>query len=329
MFLGLSHCEISGTVYSWCRAFYSNNVFVYICLENMVSKLEIPLHVPLVNILRQGKSELSDVLRGKFECEVTISGGDLEGNPGIAQHQWPTSRPQRRFEVTLASGTRVSVWKADLTSFPADAVVNAANVHLQHCGGLALALSKAGGPQIQKESDDYTNMHGALRTGDAVVTSAGSLPCRKIIHAVGPQVPPAPSASDLRRAEGLLESAIVNILARAKENSLSTVAIPAISSGLFGYPLPECADTIVKTVKRSCEYRPGYYPNEIQLVNNDEPTVKEMERACHQILRGAASKSRGDARTSAPPVQVGHEEWAGKWGNAGEKQVRICRVSLT
>lgn len=263
----------------------------------MLSELDIPLHGPLA----LSKSELSSVLQSKFGCEVTISDVD---NPGFAQQRRPTVDSEKRFEVVLPSGTLVSVWKADLTEFPADAVVNAANDRLQHTGGLAGALSKAGGPQIQAESNKYISIHGGLSTGDAVVTNPGLLPCKKIIHAVGPQVSFS-SMSNLSKPKLLLKKAILSILARAKENNLKSVAIPAISSGLFGYPLPQCAETIVTTVKESCEYRSESYPNEIYLVNNDEPTVKEMERACRQMLschlpmRGAASKSRGGAVTSA------------------------------
>lgn len=279
----------------------------------MLSKLNIPLHGPLVNSLRQRKSELSSVLQSKFGCEVTISDVEFEGNPGFAQQQRPTVVPDKRFEVMLPSGTLVSVWKADLTEFPADAVVNAANEQLKHFAGLAGALSKAGGPQIQAESDKYISMHGGLHTGDAVVTNPGSLPCKKIIHAVGPQVS-FPSMSDLSKPKSLLKKAIRSILARAKENKLKTVAIPAISSGLFGYPLRQCADAIVTTVKESCENSSESYPKEIHLVNNDEPTVKEMERACHQIFHHHRPM-RG------PPVQVGHKDLTEMWGHAGGKWV--------
>lgn len=301
----------------------------------MVSKLDIPLHGPAVNIVRQSESALSDVLQSKFGCAATITGVDFEGHLGIAQQKRPAVVPERRFEVMLDSGILVSVWKADLANFPVDAVVNAANDHLNHGGGLALALSKAGGPQIQKESEDYIKKYGVLKTGDAIVMDAGSLPCKKIIHAVGPLLPKYPSVSEVSVAEPLLKRAIRSILDRVKENHLKTVAIPAISSGLFSYPLPQCADTIVTTVRQYCEYSSAYYLKEIQLVNIDEPTVKEMERACHQILcqylpnSGAASKSRGDAKTSTPTVQVGNVHLTLKRGHIEDERVRICRVSLT
>lgn len=281
----------------------------------MVSKLDIPLHGPSVNIVRQCESELGNVLLSKFGCVATITG---------------VNRGEKRFEVMLDSGILVSVWKADLTSFSVDAVVNAANEQLQHAGGLALALSKAGGPQIQKESDGYIEKHGVLKTGNAAIMDAWSLPCKKIIHAVGPQLR---NSHDVSSAEPLLMRTIHSILDRVKENNLQTVAIPAISSGLFRYPLPQCADTIVTTVKQYCEVYLGHAClKEILLVNNDERTVKEMERACHEILlqrlpmKGAASKSKGDNKSKTPTVQVGKVRLTLKWGMVEDEKVRICSL---
>ncbi|XP_044073699.1 protein mono-ADP-ribosyltransferase PARP9 [Siniperca chuatsi] len=295
----------------------------------MDSKLNIPLHGASLHIVTQCRSALSDVLQSKFGCVVTIDGVEFEGDVSIAQKK----RPEKRFAVVLHTGVQVSVCKDDLTNLDVDAVVNAANDRLQHIGGLALALSNAGGPKIQKESDHYINMHGPLHTGDAIISDAGSLPCKKIIHAVGPQLPYNPMMSDVSRAEVHLEKAIRNILDRVKENRLNTVAIPAISSGLFNYPLRECALTIVATVKRYYAKSSGHLPKEILLVNNDEPTVREMERACHQILApylpptysqaAAASKSRGDARTSTLTVEIGNVHLTLKKGRIEEQQTDV------
>lgn len=288
----------------------------------MLSKLD--LHGPSVEIVRRCGAALSDVIDSKFGCVATFDGVDF------AQQKKPTVAPEKRFEFTLPAGVQVSVWKADLTNCPVDAVVNAANENLQHYGGLALALSEAGGPQIQKESQDHISAFGVVKTGNAVIAGAGSLPCKMIIHAVGPIFPTHASRSDLIQAERLLKMTIYNILDRVKENKLGSVAIPAISSGLFHYPLPQCADTIVKAVKQYYEYYSGHRPKEIRLVNNDEPTVKEMSRACHQILgsqrsmsysQAAGGTSRGDTKTSTSTVQMGNVSLTLKKGKIEEQQV--------
>uniref|UniRef100_A0A8P4GBB9 Macro domain-containing protein n=1 Tax=Dicentrarchus labrax TaxID=13489 RepID=A0A8P4GBB9_DICLA len=234
---------------------------------------------------------------------------------------------------------KVSVWKADLTNFQVDAVVNAANDQLKHYGGLASALCSAGGPQIQRQSDDHIRVHGNLKTGDAIVTDAGSLPCRKIIHAVGPQLFAHHSKYDVDRAEPLLEKAIRSILDRVKENHLNTVAIPAISSGLFNYPLPQCADTIVKTLKEYYEFSSGYFPKEIMLVNNDDPSVNEMERACAQILGShapvtysqptAQGWSKGSANTSALNAQIENVHVTLKRGYIEEQRTDVIVNTVT
>lgn len=301
----------------------------------MDCKLDLPLHGPALNIVRQSQSDLKKILQSKFGCDANIAGIEFEGAAGVAQPHWSGLVSEKRFEVTLDSGILVSVWKANLTDFPADAVVNAANENLRHIGGLALALSKAGGPSIQKDSDEYIKRYDILKTGNAVIMDAGSLPCKKIIHAVGPRLSRYASKTDILKAESLLSKVISKILDIAEESHLQTVAIPAISSGLFNYPLPECADTIVKTVK---EYRgsPGHYLKEIQLVNNDNPTVREMERACRQILttyqgptRGANSganqgrKFKANTKTSTSIVHFGNVCVTIKKGRIENEQVRI------
>ncbi|XP_013870677.1 poly [ADP-ribose] polymerase 9 [Austrofundulus limnaeus] len=252
-----------------------------------MSKLDFPLDGPSVNIVTEFGAALSDIIVSKYGCVATFHGVDLEAGGSTAQRRKPTPvAREKRCEFILPARVKISVWKADLTSFRADAVVNAANERLKHYGGLAHALCDAGGPQIQQESDDYIRKHGPLKTGDAVVLGAGSLPCNKIIHAVGPDLPMHPSKNEVQKAEPLLQRAIGNIFDKAEDNNLTNVAIPAISSGLFHYPLPLCANTIVLTVKHIYENSPpqNNLPKEVFFVNHDEPTVREMERACHHIF---------------------------------------------
>lgn len=295
-----------------------------------------PLRGSSLNIVRRCGPALGDVLRSKFGCVVTIDGVDLESHPSIAQQKKPTIVPQKRFSVELKLGVKVSVWRADLTNFPVDAVVNAANTQLKHGGGLALALSEAGGPRIQRDSDDYIRKNGELQTGRTIVSDAGLLPCKKIIHAVGPQL--SGTSPNVSKAEPLLEMAIKGILDRVTENHFKTVAIPAISSGLFNYPLHQCAQTIVSTIKHYYKIHSyaGHVPVEIMLVNNDEPTVREMESACHQILatkmpmsysQAAGSNSKHAVKTSTLTVKIGNVLLTLKKGKIEEQQVRMCNVS--
>lgn len=302
--------------------------------ETMTDKLYIPLDGSSVNIVRKCGAALSNILDTKFGCFSTFDGVDFESESNTAQHKRPSVVPERRSSFTLRSGVKVSVWKADLTSFQAEAVVNAANTALQHRGGLARVLAAAGGPQIQQESLDYIKKNGYLNTGDTVVLDAGFLPYKKIIHAVGPELSENPTSSEKAEAEKLLKKVIINILDEVAKHGLSSVAIPAISSGLFNYPLPECADTIVLTLKNYYEQRvsQGHLPKQIFLVNNDEPTVSQILRSCQQILalthprsysQAIAGNTRGAARNQRLSVQLGRVCLTLKKDKIEEQSVRI------
>ncbi|XP_008402391.1 poly [ADP-ribose] polymerase 9 [Poecilia reticulata] len=282
----------------------------------MTSKLDIPLHEASLSIVRRCGAELCEIVNSKFGCVAAIEGVENESRTSFWRPP-ATIKPERRYEFMMRSGVKVSVWKADLTNFSADAVVNAANEDLHHYGGLALALSDAGGPQIQKESDDYIRKHGKLQTGEAVALGPGSLPCKKIIHAVGPYLPPNPPKYDLSKAKPFLEKAILNILDKVEKYHLATVAIPAISSGLFNYPLPECANTIVSTIKNYYDNLPyqNHRPKEIFLANHDDPTVQEMEKACNGIFvpqqkqsysNAVAQNTRSAGNAPQPSVTIGN-----------------------
>ncbi|XP_036396903.1 protein mono-ADP-ribosyltransferase PARP9 [Megalops cyprinoides] len=234
---------------------------------------------------------------------------------------------EKRYSIKL-SGLEISVWKGDLTTHQVDAVVNAANNDLHHGAGLAGALVRVGGKSIQRWSDDIITNNGKVSTGEAVLTPAGRLPCKYIIHAVGPDLSYNPKEQDVQTATPLLRNAVCNIIKLAEQNNLQTVAIPALSSGLFNFPLERCADVIVKTVKDCAlnKYQSSQL-SEIRLVNNDEPTVSAMERACRNILgqKGSYSGAVLGTRTSsaASSLQMGDVIVHIKRGNIELEKVNV------
>lgn len=304
----------------------------------MEVKVDIPLYGPSVNIVKKSGDALCKALYDKFRCVTTIQGVEMETEMSNKyQKRTPTIPQEERGQFKLRSGVKVSVWKADLTNFPADAVVNAANEDLKHYGGLALALSKAGGPQIQMESDDHVKKYSKVNTGEAVVLSSGSLPCKMIIHAVGPDLSMSTFNFDPEKGRPALEKTIKSILNRVGENHLATVAIPAISSGLFNYPLRECADTIVSTIKAYYDNPHRLTPQEIFLVNNDERTVQEMKRACNQIFspqqhtlynQATANHPGSTTKTESLSVQINNVVLTLKKGNIEAQNVRVCSYYL-
>uniref|UniRef100_A0A3B3ZZE6 Macro domain-containing protein n=1 Tax=Periophthalmus magnuspinnatus TaxID=409849 RepID=A0A3B3ZZE6_9GOBI len=129
----------------------------------------------------------------------------------------------------------VIVCLGDITKQEADALVNAANEDLKHSGGVALALSNAGGPEVHIESSALVESYGKIRTGEAVVTSGGKLKCKKLIHAVGPM-----SGKGDGSEKVLIQKAITSALGLCEIMEFSSIVLPCISSGMCGVPVELC-----------------------------------------------------------------------------------------
>ena len=170
------------------------------------------------------------------------------------------------------AGTTISALQADLTRQEVDAVVNAANEHLEHGGGLAGAVVAAGGWEIQEESDRWVTEHGPLTPGAAAVTGAGALPARMVIHVAGPRYRVG------QDNEGLLRAAVRAALDAAADRGCRTAALPAISAGIFGYPLGEATQVIAS----ECAAWAGEHPDalaEIRLVGFDVAVAEAFAAA--------------------------------------------------
>jgi len=138
-------------------------------------------------------------------------------------------------------GTTIELVQGDITSLATDAIVNAANERLAHGGGVAGAISRAGGPVIQRESKRWVQEHGRVPTGSAAITQGGDLKADYVIHAVGPVYD---TVSESKAAD-LLASAVTSALDLAEEHNLTSIALPAISTGIYGYPMEEAAQVML------------------------------------------------------------------------------------
>jgi O-acetyl-ADP-ribose deacetylase (regulator of RNase III) len=176
-------------------------------------------------------------------------------------------------ERAFAPDFTVQIVMGDITEERTDAIVNAANERLRHGGGVAGAISRKGGPSIQAESDAI----GFVPTGNAVVTGAGLLSASCIIHAVGPVWHGGAHGED-----ELLASAVRESLLRASERGLRSVAIPAVSSGIFGFPKDRCASVMLKTLRMFID-EPSRTVQLVRCVNVDALTSELFRQALETI----------------------------------------------
>ena len=166
----------------------------------------------------------------------------------------------------VAPGRIFRVVRGDILQEPVEAIVNAANGHLAHGGGVAGIISRAAGPALQQESDALVLKHGPFPAGAAVVTTAGKLSFKGVIHAIGP-----------RHGEGdeeeTLHKALLAAFACAHGRGWSSVSFPAVSAGIFAVPLEICARAYLKAA-RACEL------SNVRLCLRDQPVIdavlKEM-----------------------------------------------------
>jgi len=178
----------------------------------------------------------------------------------------PTTLWQRKIK-----GCALTVVQGDITLEAVDAIVNAANEQLQHGGGVAGAIVRAGGAIIQTESDARVAAHGRVPTGGAAITGAGKLAAKHVIHAVGPIWGTGDEVTKLA-------SAVRSALELAEQHKLQSISLPAISSGIYGFPKELCAKTFFDTIENWLDERPQRSLAEIRLCNLDQPTATVFER---------------------------------------------------
>lgn len=170
-----------------------------------------------------------------------------------------------RVERIFPTGQTIQIVQGDITTEEVDAIVNAANEYLQHGGGVARTISKQGGPAIQKESDVWVQEHGRVSHAHPAWTSGGRLPAKYVIHAVGPIWGDGDE-------DDKLEAAVTGSLRVAEGLRCASIALPAISTGIYGFPKDRAAKVILSSMEK-------YFVNNsselktIKLVLYDQPTV--------------------------------------------------------
>jgi len=168
-------------------------------------------------------------------------------------------------ERTLPTGQTLQIVQGDITLEEVDAIVNAANEHLQHGGGVAWAIVRRGGDVIQQESDKWIQQRGLVSHPHPAWTLGGALPAKYVIHAVGPVW--GDGDEDKKLAD-----AVTGSLRVADELKLSSIAMPAISTGIFGFPKDRAAGIIFKSIDEYLE-KEHLKLKTIRLVLFDQATI--------------------------------------------------------
>ncbi|XP_073770749.1 protein mono-ADP-ribosyltransferase PARP14 [Danio rerio] len=267
----------------------------------------------------QGKMMLLVLLKDKRVVVVLQEDHMLEEDEDGSKEGHFGDFGQASCEVRMPGGVTVSVRKADICTLSVDAVVNAANEDLKHTGGVAYALLQAAGRCLQEYCDLHIKVNGPLTPGDAIITDAGRLPCKYVVHAVGPRF------SALNQRTGVqqcLRRAVRESLNQASSKKCSSIAIPVISSGIFGCPLDLCTESIAKEVRQYIENHnhsgSSSTLTEIQLVDNNSKNVNAMAQAVRNEF------AVYNPKMAFPHQSKPHEYSNYEHGHRGGGRGRVC-----
>lgn len=166
--------------------------------------------------------------------------------------------------MILGKGKQIITKKGDITEEHVDAIVNPANGQLIHGGGAAKAIVARGGEDIQRESNLIVRKSGMIPTGKAVITGSGRLPCKYVIHTVGPKMGEGNEDEKLKKA-------VWSALTLAELYNLESISMPAISSGIFGFPKERCAEILINTAVEFLKQK-DINLKTIVMCNNDDET---------------------------------------------------------
>ncbi|KAK1343957.1 hypothetical protein QTO34_014514 [Cnephaeus nilssonii] len=227
-----------------------------------------------------------------FGCFVELLQNEEQKEGGGSDGQKCSCRTE------LAPGVSLIVQQGDLTRFPVEVVVNAANENLRLSGGLAAALSKAAGPELQADCDRIVK--------------------KRVIHAVGPKW----DSNDVLGCVLQLKNAVKRSLHLADNFQYQSIAIPAIGSGDGGFPLSQCVETIVLAIKETFQYNSaGCTLREVYLVDLAEKTVEAFAETVKTVF-----KNNKPDTASLPSVPAGVQP--GPRNDDGNRQMLLCPGGL-
>ena len=303
-------------------------------IEDLASTVEIqkvPLNKPgMRKALKRSKGKkMLALLENEVKCVIhhfnAHEVASLEKKSEEEKDETKKTKKESDCSFLTPEGKIISVFKDNICDRTVDVIVNAANTRLRHSSGVAKAIVDAGGETIQDECDQCIIEHGSILEGQVVVTSAGKLPFKKVIHAVGPlwrkEATREKSLGKTPKEEKLLRYAVSNALQEA--SAFTSIALPAISTGASGCPRDLCAKIMVDAALEFCEENPSCLLSEIQFTSTDgavvtafvnemntrsdqDPSFQSKEKSALKIVDKGQGKSRSKVKPTSPAPVLTH-----------------------
>lgn len=179
--------------------------------------------------------------------------------------------------LVYPSGGSLEICQGDITRSSADAIVNAANSSLNHGGGVALAIASKGGKVITRESRAWVKKHGPVTHEAPALTNSGNLPCKYVIHAVGP-------VWGEGNEEKKLASAIQGSIKLANKMRLESIAFPAISTGIYGFPIDRASKIFMREINGFLSHPNSTVPKNIKIILFDDKATNTFLEAFDLFL---------------------------------------------
>ena len=280
---GIAECDKDGVIITGTSDGVEKGMKMIQDLASTVEKKKIPLNKPGMrkNLNRSKGKKLLALVESESKCVIEYFDPQKDiSSIGVNEEgKRDAKKLKKDYECSFLTpeGKTIEVFKDNICDRNVDVIVNSANTNLKHNStGVAKAILDAGGEAIQEECDRLFNEQGPILEGQVVATTAGKLPFKEVIHAVGPfwreEAVRQKSMGKTPKEERLLHYAVTNALEAAKH--FRSIAFPAISTGAYEFPRDLCANIMVDATLKFFENNPGCRLSEIQFTSIDDAAVK-------------------------------------------------------
>ena len=270
-------------------------------LASKVQSQKMPVSKPGMRKMLDGSKgkKLLGMLENENNCVVEYFLPNKGDEKEVKEEKKAEKKKESLYDLLTLDGRKILVFKDNICHRNVDVIINAANSRLQHVSGVSKAISERAGEAFKAECNRFVTDAGQILDGQVAVTSAGNLPFKKVIHAVGPKwekkAAQEKSMGKTPREEKLLSYAVTNALDAAKD--YNSVAIPAISTGIFEFPLELCAKIMVESMLTFFRKNPSCLLSEIQFTSIEDGVVKafakELDSRC---LNDPSYQSSSDSK---------------------------------